>query len=653
MHRFGRHANLCVRAALVGLVLGVLCAATLAASAGSARSIERPRTLFAGSRRIYAFALGAHRITWSSRAQNHNRASSCQMYVRLRPGLTSRAPLPSAGCGAAAPDGFAAQAPVLASGQAAWVKGYSCGKSECSWAIATITGGEDRPRRVERAAASCDFVCGRFGPTPRPVLAGAGDLLVYSTPGPGADPAPRDIGMVRRIVGRQTVFFAGSPGQGSIESLTAEGSALEVGSRALVGDGCGCADSPAWSPDGSKIAYLDGRFYNQQSDQGPPIAALAVMNADGSGRHDLTAPFAAWGVPEFSWSPDGKQIAYDDPNGGVAVIKVDGLGSLNLGDCGQPAHPCEDHDPAWSPDGSKIAFERACGPMGPSPCGIFVMNADGTNAHLLASGCRCGGIAWSPDGTRIAFSDGTLEVMDANGTNGHRLSADVAREPAWSPDSTQIAFRGAKGLWKIGADGSGPLQLTSNTTDEHPSWSPDGKAIVFGSDRNDPYANAHDPYPQVFPELYLIALDGSGLRPLSFSKPAAIERQKTFYSVRGTPLPSLPGVPALAGDIAAVGHTSSNGAHKIMLFNATTGTQLAEVDVGARKGRFAVAGADASWVVFHIGTTISALNAGSHQVVRLTTAAANPLGLSVSGQRVAWAENIQGHGRIRALDLPN
>jgi len=134
MHRFDRHSSSCVRMAVVGIVLGVLCGATLAASAGSARLIERPRTLVAGNRRIYAFALGARQITWSSRTRNRSRSPGCQMYVRsLRSWRTSRAPLPRAGCGVAPPDGLASQAPVLASGVAAWVKGYSYGKNECSW----------------------------------------------------------------------------------------------------------------------------------------------------------------------------------------------------------------------------------------------------------------------------------------------------------------------------------------------------------------------------------------------------------------------------------------------------------------------------------------------------------------------------------------
>jgi Tol biopolymer transport system component len=299
------------------------------------------------------------------------------------------------------------------------------------------------------------------------------------------------------------------------------------------------------------------------------------------------------------------------------------------------------------------------------------MNADGTNVQELASfgpAPAClgeGGVAWSPDGTRIAFSlNGMLEVMNADGSNPHALTP--GDQPAWSPESSQIVFhvydysRTDSGLWVIGANGTGLRQLTQGP-DDHPSWSPDGKTILFSSERDNPY-DAYYPgdSPLTFPELYVVDPDGSNLRPLSFTKPAAFENQTTLYAANGSPLPSLPGVPTLAGNVAAVANTTSSGADQITLFDATSGNQLAVVQVGTGQNPFTLAGADAHWIVFQAGTAISALNTSSHQIIRLHTAPGGLIDLSVAGRRVAWAENTtdlqrprQYHHRIRILELPN
>jgi Tol biopolymer transport system component len=150
-----------------------------------------------------------------------------------------------------------------------------------------------------------------------------------------------------------------------------------------------------------------------------------------------------------AWSPDGTQIAFASLRDGlpdnVFVMNADGTGQTNLtNDEGNRAW-----EPSWSPDGSKIAFSYSAG----GPQQIYTMDADGTDFVQLTDtgdGTDNDQPAWSPDGTRIAFaskrgnlSNHNVFVMDADGTSQTNLIDDPnaqSQEPAWSPDGTQIAF---------------------------------------------------------------------------------------------------------------------------------------------------------------------------------------------------------------------
>src|SRR5215210_5139244 len=120
--------------------------------------------------------------------------------------------------------------------------------------------------------------------------------------------------------------------------------------------------TPAWSPDGGKIAFEDNGMIN-------------VINPDGSGRKELTETKGAQFVPV--WSPDSQKIAYfDSTYSGLYVINADGSGREKLTGVasGLPQH-------AWSPDGQKIAF--FCPGHG-GDSSLCAINADGTERARLA-----------------------------------------------------------------------------------------------------------------------------------------------------------------------------------------------------------------------------------------------------------------------------
>jgi len=121
--------------------------------------------------------------------------------------------------------------------------------------------------------------------------------------------------------------------------------------------------TPAWSPDGTKIAFTSDRSH-------PFFAGLFTMNPDGSQKQSVTTGPAS----EPDWSPDGTRLAFDR-FGDIYVINPDGSGEQRLTSSTE-----DDQHPVWSPDGSKIAFHRLR--PGTATYDIYVIDANGGNEQL-------------------------------------------------------------------------------------------------------------------------------------------------------------------------------------------------------------------------------------------------------------------------------
>lgn len=230
-----------------------------------------------------------------------------------------------------------------------------------------------------------------------------------------------------------------------------------------------------------------------------------VMNADGSNARPLGAGLSP------AWSPNGRRLAFDavvNRNYDLWVMAPDGRGRRRV-----TTNAAPDYSAAWSPDARFIVFTSDRGGED-----LFVIGADGQNERRLTTDPRPDwGAAWSPDGTRIAFAGNSrdnleVEVVNVDGSGRLALTDHPERDydPAWSPDGTRIAFTserdGNANVYVMNADGTGVTQLTDDPSgDFRPAWSPDGTMIAFESTRD----------PTVFDrDAYVMNADGTDERRL-------------------------------------------------------------------------------------------------------------------------------------------
>jgi hypothetical protein len=185
----------------------------------------------------------------------------------------------------------------------------------------------------------------------------------------------------------------------------------------------------AWSPDGSRLAYVSGGW-------------LYTINRDGSGERQLVTGTAGLDSSP-SWSPDGRQIAFASrprPHALSSVYRVrpDGTHRVLLARGAA--------DPAWSPDGTRIAVASSC-------MGIKLITPAGRDVTPGANPCRVIGVSgmpvWSPNGRQIAivghtgnpiFAQTGVYVMNANGqnlrelfANGNSVGVPGRPDASWQP----------------------------------------------------------------------------------------------------------------------------------------------------------------------------------------------------------------------------
>ncbi len=291
---------------------------------------------------------------------------------------------------------------------------------------------------------------------------------------------------------------------------------------------------PSWSPDGRYLAF--GRRYADAKRR----EAIMIVPALGGPERKLYE--VDWGDYEahsnLAWSPDGKCLAFAEPDSSHRVFSIfllayDTLKKRQL--TFPPAQYYGDHYCAFSPDGNQLAIVRNESAVNGD---IYLVSITGGEPKRLTYVNRpIQGLAWTPDGHEIVFSSrpdddlrlwrisasgGESEPLGVAGMNPsiplskHKLayvvdrtnadlwridltdakkqktkparlapSSRIEAQPQISPEGSMVAFSsnrtGKPELWKCDSEGRNPIQLTSfgGLNGGAGRWAPDSRYIAF------------------------------------------------------------------------------------------------------------------------------------------------------------------------------